>query len=101
MRSAKVWKCCCARMVVGTDAGGVLYDGTYKDIGDMVEIALTMTVPPGATLVQGTPPQPRSYVIPVKASFPKVAITKSQPILMQLPPGPVNVIFQCLRPLVK
>lgn len=86
-----------AGKITGADAGGVIYDGVYGDAGEYLQVNLAMAVPPGATLVQGTPPQPTAYTIPVCAKIPKSAIHSGQPVLLQLPPGPVNVIFQKLR----
>lgn len=85
--------------VVGSDAGGVQYDGTYQDIGDSISINITMTVPPGVPLVQGIPARPQKYTVPIEATLSKHAIESSQPILLQLPPGPINVIFRQLRTL--
>jgi hypothetical protein len=85
--------------IVGADAGGVLYDGTYQDRGDSLDVRLTMTVPPGVTLVQGTLAQPTAYSVPINVSLSKRALTTSEPVLLQMPPGPVNAIFRKLRPL--
>ncbi len=86
-------------IIVGSDAGGVLYDGTYRDQGDRLDVRLTMTVPPGVTLAQGTPAQPTAYSIPINVSLFKRVLTTGEPVLLQLPPGPVNVIFRKLRAL--
>ena len=86
-------------LIIGSDAGGVLYDGTYIDRGLEVVVNLKMTVPPGATLVQGTPARSDKYVVPVNAVISKSALEHSLPVLIQLPPGPVNVIFRRLRSL--
>lgn len=87
-------------IVVGSDAGGVQYDGAYQDVGDSISFRITMTVPPGVPLVQGIPTRPQTYTVPIEVTIPKRAIESSQPILLQLPPGPVNVIFRRLRSLV-
>ncbi len=86
-------------LVTGSDVGGVHYDGRYRDLGSAVEINLTMTVPPGATLVQGTPAQPTAYTVPVNVTIPKTDIESRQPVLLELPQGPVNIIFRRLREL--
>ena len=86
-------------LVTGSDFGGVRYDGRYRDLGSAVEINLTMTVPPGATLVEGSPASPTAYTVPVNVTIPITAIDSSQPVLLQLPQGPVNVIFRRLRAL--
>ena len=85
--------------ILGADVGGIQYDGKYSESNDVVEVDLTMTVPPGATLVQGTKAQSLVYTIPVKTTVPKNAFEQNQPVLLQLPPGPVNVIFRRLRKL--
>lgn len=83
--------------ILGADAGGVQYDGKYVETKSDVKVAFTMTVPPGATLVQGTKAQSSAYKITVEETLPVAAFDNSQPVLLSLPPGPVNVIFRCLR----
>jgi hypothetical protein len=85
--------------ITGSDATGVLYDGTYQDNGDNLDIRLTMTVPPGVTLAQGTPAQPTAYSVPINLSIPTRALSTGETVLMELPPGPVNIIFRMLRSL--
>jgi hypothetical protein len=86
-------------LITGADAAGVLYDGSYLERDSNVEVKLTMTVPPGVTLVQGTAAQPKTYSISTEVTIPKTAIAEGRPTLLQLPPGPVNVIFRRLREL--
>jgi hypothetical protein len=86
-------------VVTGADVGGVQYDGTYRDAGSDVEFNATMTVPPGVMLAQGAPARPTAYTVPINITIPKSAIDTLQPVLLQLPPGPVNVIFRRLRSL--
>jgi hypothetical protein len=83
--------------VTGADAAGATYDGTYKAEGESVSFRLTMTVPPGVVLVQGTRARPVSYDIPIAASVPAKALENSEPVTLEMPPGPVNVIFRRLR----
>src|SRR5215471_3431336 len=83
--------------VTGADASGVLYDGSYSEAAETIFLDVKMTVPPGVTLVVGTPPQPRSYVVPLNAAVSKSFIENSEPILLHLPVGPVNVILRRLR----
>ena len=85
--------------VTGADAAGVLFDGTYKEDGERVSFSLTMTVPPGVVLVQGTAPRPVPDEVPIAASVPVKALDNFEPVLMEMPPGPVNVIFRRLRKL--
>jgi hypothetical protein len=86
-------------IITGADSGGVLYDGKYIDNGDSVALDVKMTVPPGATLVQGTPARSTAYTIPIQENVPKSALAAGTPVLLNLPPGPVNVIFRKLRAL--
>jgi hypothetical protein len=88
-----------AGKVTGADAAGGLYDGTYDTQPKGMTFDLTLTVPPGVVLVQGTQPQPTTYAVPFKAFIPYEAIEKEQPVLVSLPPGPVNAIVKRLRAL--
>ncbi|MCH7500680.1 MAG: hypothetical protein IH886_11830 [Nitrospinae bacterium] len=83
--------------VTGADVGGVLYDGTYTDQGSKISVNLALTVPPGVTLVQGAPPQSKEYKFDFKLSLDKKVIETKEPVLVQTPQGPVNVIFNRLR----
>jgi hypothetical protein len=85
--------------VTGADAGGALYDGVYEEKPNDIFLDLKMHVPAGVVLVQGTPPRPTPYEVPFKATVPKAAIENSSPVLVQLPPGPINVIVKRLRKL--
>ncbi len=87
------------KTVTGADVAGVLYDGTYSEQGDNISVNLTLTVPPGVTLVQGTSPQPKEYNFDFELSLNKKVIETREPVLVQMPQGPVNVIFNCLRSL--
>jgi len=86
-------------IVTGADMLGGLYDGCYEERPDDLVFDLKMTVPAGVILVQGTRPQPKPYDVPFNAVVPKRAIETHEPVLVQLPPGPVNAIFTLLRPL--
>jgi hypothetical protein len=86
-------------VITGADAQGALYDGSYAELGTDLRVDFTMTVPPGVTLVQGTPARPEQYMISARTIFPKRALDSGEPVLMDLPPGPVNVIFRRLRAL--
>lgn len=83
--------------VIGADSGGVQYDGNYVERENLVDIDLIMTVPPGATLVQGTKARPQEYRVPIKATLPAIVFERGQPARLELEPGPVNVIFRFLR----
>lgn len=84
-------------LITGADAGGIKYDGSYTISGESVAFHLQMKVPPGATLVQGTPARSMEYTVPVHAVIPRRAFKTGEPVRVELPPGPVNVIFLLLR----
>jgi hypothetical protein len=83
--------------VTGADSAGALYDGRFQDETDSLVLDVKMTVPPGVALVQGSIPRATPYEVPFRASISKRAIEFSEPTLIDLPPGPVNVIVKCLR----
>lgn len=85
--------------ITGADVAGALYDGKYSDNGDDIAIKITLTVPPGVTLVMGTPPQSKEYNFDFEVSLKKKAIESRETVLLNLPLGPVNVIFNQLRKL--
>ena len=85
--------------ITGADAMGALYDGSYEEHGSSLLVNLTLTVPPGVALVQGTPAQPEQYTIPIQTELSAKALLEGEIALLQLPPGPVNVIFRRLRAL--
>jgi hypothetical protein len=84
-------------VITGADAQGGLYDGSYVELGTDLQVDFTITVPPGVTLVQGTPARAEQYTISARTTLPTKALDTGEPVLMELPPGPVNVIFRRLR----
>jgi hypothetical protein len=86
-------------VAAGADVAGATYDGTYVETDDDFTLQMHMTVPPGVTLVQGTAPRPVPYSVDFNATIPKGSIEANQPILLDLQPGPVNVIVSRLRDL--
>ena len=86
-------------VVTGADAAGVLYDGSYEAQGSSVNVELKLTVPAGVSLVQGGPVQSKTYTVPARMSVPRSAFSSQETVLLELPPGPVNLIFQRLRSL--
>jgi hypothetical protein len=76
-----------------------IYNGRYSESDQNLQFDLTLTVPPGVTLVQGTKASPTEYAIRTRASVPKRALRNSEPVLVELPPGPVNIIFRYVREL--
>ena len=85
--------------VTGADVGGIRYDGEYRDSGSTVDFEITMIVPPGTTLVQGTPARPDKYTISFAARISKDDIAENRTVLLDLPQGPINSIFRKLREL--
>jgi hypothetical protein len=85
--------------VNGADVGGALYEGSYRVTVDALELSLTLIVPPGAVLVQGTQAVAFEQRIPFTARVPFVAIIESKYVTVHLPPGPVNVIIKRLKAL--
>jgi len=85
--------------ITGADVGGALYDGTFTETDDSITANIKLTVPPGVTLVTGTMPSPEVTEIPFSATIPKRAMDTQEPVLIQMPVGPVNIIFKRLRSL--
>ena len=86
-------------IAAGADMSGALYDGTYEETDDDLTLRMRITVPPGVTLVRGTAPRPVQYSVDFNAKIPKHSIEERRPILVDLPPGPVNIIVSRLRTL--
>ena len=84
-------------VIAGADAGGVTYDGYYKLQIDIVEIAMTLNVPPGSWLVQGIPSQSKPYSFKVEANIQLDKWSLEQPMLIHTVFGPVNIIFRKIR----
>ncbi len=86
-------------LVCGTDTNAVQIDGTYTvDINSLI-VNLTVIVPPGVSLVQGTPAQPTVYQFPINALISLSRIGTTEPTLVQTPLGPLNVLMRKLRDL--
>ncbi len=86
--------------ICGADEGGVLYDGYYKPGRDpkTLDVELTVTVPPGTTLVTGVGPQTAQYSFDIACTIPAMGESKF-PVVT--PFGPVAVYFRRLRDLVR
>ena len=84
-------------LVVGVDIGGARYDGTYayNRKTDQIDADLTLTVPPGVSLVTGALARPDEWGFQFTASFPRE--TTETPVLVKTPSGPVNAIIRYLR----
>ncbi len=83
--------------ITGADAGGISYDGNYTIENSSINFNAMLTVPPGASLVQGTPVKSISYEIPINALFSEDVLKNGELVTLEMPQGPVNVIFRLLR----
>ena len=83
--------------ITGVDVGGALYDGSYYCSDAIIHSKIKLTVPPGVSLVQGVPAQKTEYAIDFSVDIPISSLNNAAPILIQLPVGPVNVVFTKLR----
>lgn len=86
-------------LVCGADLHAVQIDGVYSVTAEALTVNVTITVPPGVALVQGTPAQPTTYQFPISASFPLGHIGTSNPTLVNTPVGPLNILLRKLRDL--
>jgi hypothetical protein len=64
-----------------------------------LKVHITLTVPPGVALVQGTPAQPTTYQVAISADIPLNRIGTSEPTLVETGIGPVNILIRKLRDL--
>lgn len=86
-------------VVAGADAVGGILDGTYKEAGDgYLNVAVSLTVPAGARLVTGAAAGENPLSQEITARLPE-NLGNGNPVTVQTPTGPVNVIFKRLRDL--
>lgn len=84
-----------AGIVTGADATGGVYDGNYSWADNEIDIKVVLTVPAGTTLVTGQSlSSPLSQTITAKLPD---SFANGQPVAVQTPMGPVNVVFKKLR----
>jgi hypothetical protein len=82
--------------IVGVDALGVRFDGSYTLEGQGYRIAVKITAPPGSMLVQGVSTGELGLKYEVETSIP--GNLENVPYLtIPTPFGPVNVRFKKLR----
>ena len=67
-------------ILVGADSGGVFYDGQYAVESGFLRVDVTLTVPPGVSLVLGTPPQSAQYQFSISVAIPLGDIEMLMPI---------------------
>lgn len=84
-------------LVVGVDATGVKYDGTYafSPRSGKLEAHLKLTVPAGVALVSGAPAQPQEWSFEIDAAFPREASDEIVSVMTKF--GPVDVVINFLR----
>jgi len=86
-------------IVAGADTVGGVLDGTYKSASEgYLDVTVTLTVPPGAWLVTGAVAGDQPMAQEIKARLPE-NLGGGNPVTVQTPTGPVNVIFKRLRDL--
>jgi hypothetical protein len=80
--------------VVGRDIGDVVYNGTARvDHDGWITLDLTLTIPAGTRLAQGTSEQDAPHVRPVHAYLPP-GFGDGYPQQIQLAPGIVTVMIR-------
>ena len=85
-------------IIVGADMVGGRYDGTYKQsaIAGDYDAKVRIVIPPGSSLVTGALAGPQPLYMDVVMTLPE-NLGGEQPIRIETPTGPVNVIFRKLR----
>lgn len=79
-------------MIVGADAGGGRYSGTYTEANDRLQAEITLSMPNGGILVTGMQ-VPSGTEIPIRADWPlDFANGQAQQVLVA--GTPVNVAFE-------
>lgn len=85
-------------VVCGVDAAGGIYDGKYvHNAGTgLNDVQLRLTLPPGASLVTGALAGAQPMTMNMNLSLPD-NLGGEQPVRVNTPTGPVNVIFRKIR----
>jgi hypothetical protein len=83
-------------VIAGVDVAGSTYDGTYVERSSLLDLKLTMRMPVGTIPVQTGVPLTEAIDIPLELSLPN-DFGAGKPLLVQMPIGPVNVIFKKVR----
>lgn len=85
-------------MVVGVDAVGGKFDGTYSVDTDkgVLSASIRMTVPANSFLVTGQPVRNQPYMVDLPIEVP-LDLAGGAPIRLELPIGPLNIRFEKLR----
>lgn len=85
-------------VIVGVDAAGAKYDGTYIDTGNGFDIRLDVSLPPNTLLIQGISTGPQGDSSQLEFHLP-VDFLKLPFIRVNAKHGPVNVKLDKLREL--
>lgn len=84
-------------VIAGADAGGGVISGSYADEGDgLIELDITLSVPPGTQLVTGAIAGEQSIAVEIRAKLP-ANLGNGTPLPLQTSTGPINIIFKRLR----
>jgi hypothetical protein len=84
-------------VLAGADAAGGLYDGEYNtDEAGRISGKVKMTIPAGVTLVTNGAVSPSPYTVefPIQLA---ADFTDGTPMRLELPIGPINIVFKSLR----
>jgi len=82
--------------IVGVDAGGVQYDGTYSDREKGFVVKLKVSIPPNVTLVQGVSVGPQGDTSEIEFQLPP-NFTSLPFVRVNAKHGPVNAKIVKLR----
>jgi len=86
-------------VIAGADPLGGVLDGSYEEAADgNIEIAVSLAVPSGTSLVTGTVVGQEPMAQEIKGTFP-ANFADGNALPVRTPTGPVNVIFKRLRDL--
>lgn len=86
-------------VIAGADPLGVKFDGTYETLGDgSLAGTVTVTVPPGGTVIQGASAGPAGLRYEVPIAFAPNAFALDF-VKLDTPLGPVNLRMAKLREL--
>jgi hypothetical protein len=83
-------------VIVGVDANGTSFDGTYELIGDACRLQVEVTIPPGGLTVQGVAVGDQSLTYSVETVMP-VDVSRLPYLTLPTPYGNVNVRLKKLR----
>lgn len=82
--------------LIGVDVGGLKYDGEVTEIETGFHCSIVYIIPPGVSLITGSPPATSPQRIPLDFDLPK-DFANGQTINIVTPLGPLNARFEKLR----